>query len=288
MSDNIKNIGVSIKRLRKNKGLSLEQLGRLCGCSKSYLSRLETGQRRIDVDRLQCIALHLDVEPDYFFRSSQNQDQSKPAKKTKKTIKSPSTAPALENINRKVYEVTFRFEGADEVEREKVANIANLIATTSGTILSPGESSNKSVAVIQNPWNKILIVDDKPFIIEFIKDALETYGFKLIVDSAKTCAEALEKFKDHEEKGDRFSLVLLDYIGIKGSGKDTLTAMLKLNSRIPVIAMTGHGNRDIRQAALNEGAFDFIEKPISLHELMKSVQRALKLPHLPNVLQQSS
>jgi two-component system nitrogen regulation response regulator NtrX len=52
--------------------------------------------------------------------------------------------------------------------------------------------------------------------------------------------------------------------------------MIQLKPDIPIIAMTGYGNREVRQSALENGAFDFLEKPISLNELIKSVQRALK------------
>ncbi len=272
-------IGCRIKKLRKTKGLSLEQLGKLCGCSKSYMSRIENGRRRIDVERLQCIARELKVSPDYFFGFGDINSLAQPSKKGSKVLRIPTpffTKSSPDSAG-KAYELTLRFERPGKDEEGEVASIEKFIATTSNEDISVTDLTVNPSPAPSSGHKKILIVDDKPFIIEFIKDALDTYNINMEVECAYSCDEAMEKFKQHLSKEAPVSLVLLDYVGIEGSGKNTLKEMIRLNPNLPVIAMTGYGNREIRQDALNDGAFDFLEKPISLNELIKSVQRALKL-----------
>jgi transcriptional regulator with XRE-family HTH domain/ActR/RegA family two-component response regulator len=279
MQQNDQHIGRKIKELRKKKSLSLEQLGQLCGCSKSYMSRIENGRRRIDVERLQCIARELEVSPDYFFDSGEVDSLPQFSKKKSKILRIPSPFPTKSSSDDagKVYELTLRFEGGGKAEKVGVAKIEKFVATTSNANFSKTESVARPALTTGTGPRKVLIVDDKPFIIEFIKDALDTFNIKLGVECAYSCNEALEKFKKNLSQGKPVALVLLDYVGIEGSGKDTLKEMVRLHPNLPVIAMTGYGNRETRQNALNNGAFDFLEKPISLHELIKSVERALKL-----------
>ncbi len=276
MRQNDQHIGRKIKELRKKKRLSLEQLGKLCGCSKSYMSRIENGRRRIDVERLQCIANELEVSPDYFFGSGEVNSLPQPFKKDSKILRIPTPFPTKSSSADagKVYELTLRFEG----DGAGVAKVEKFVATTSNTNFSAAESAALPASMSSSGPGKVLIVDDKPFIIEFIKDALDTFNIKLEVECAYSCNEAMERFKKNLSQDRPVALVLLDYVGIEGSGKDTLKEMVRLHPGLPVIAMTGYGNREIRQNALNNGAFDFLEKPILLNELIKSIQRALKLP----------
>ncbi|MFH1675134.1 MAG: response regulator [Pseudomonadota bacterium] len=280
MQQNDQHIGRRIKELRKKKRLSLEQLGQLCGCSKSYMSRIENGRRRIDVERLQCIARELEVSPDYFFDSGEVDILPQFSKKNSKILRIPSPFPTKSSSDDagKVYELTLRFEGGGKAEKVGVAKIEKFVATTSNANFSTTESVARPALTTSTGPRKVLIVDDKPFIIEFIKDALDTFNIELGVECAYSCNEALEKFKKNLSQGKPVALVLLDYVGIEGSGKDTLKEMVRLHPNLPVIAMTGYGNRETRQNALNNGAFDFLEKPILLNELIRSIQRALKLP----------
>ncbi len=280
MRQNDQHIGRKIKELRKKKRLSLEQLGKLCGCSKSYMSRIENGRRRIDVERLQCIARELAVSPDYFFGSGEVDSLPQPFKKDSKILRIPTPFPTKlsSDGSGKVYELTLRFEGGEEGEGAGVAKIEKFVATTSNANFSATESVARPAPMTRSDPGKVLIVDDKPFIIEFIKDALDTFNINLEVECAYSCNEAMKKFKKILSQDKPVALVLLDYVGIEGSGKDTLKEMVRLHPGLPVIAMTGYGNREIRQNALKNGAFDFLEKPILLNELIKSIQRALKLP----------
>ncbi|MDL1977296.1 MAG: response regulator [Deltaproteobacteria bacterium] len=279
MEQNDLHIGRKIKELRKTKGLSLEQLGKLCRCSKSYMSRIENGKRRIDVERLKCLAKELGVTPDYFLGFNNIDELVQSVNKDTKIVHVPGPfSPELSSDSEgKIYELVLRFDDSGEGRNVKVAKIEKSVAMENDADISAVPSATRTSVETSDVSQKVLIVDDQHFIIEFIKDALDAYDIHVEVEYAYSCAEALKKFKENLTGNNSISLVLLDYVRIQGSGRDTLKEMLQMNPRIPIIVMTGYGNRDIRQDALDCGAFDFIEKPISLNEMIKSVQRALRL-----------
>lgn len=58
----MKEVGMRIRKIREEKKLSLEELGDRIGIGKSYMSRLETGKKPINLKNLQLIANALDVD----------------------------------------------------------------------------------------------------------------------------------------------------------------------------------------------------------------------------------
>ncbi|RMG08184.1 MAG: XRE family transcriptional regulator, partial [Planctomycetota bacterium] len=63
--------GTEIKLLREQRKLSAKELAERVGLSPSQMSRLESGQRRVDAVLLSKIARALDVHPSYFFREAE-------------------------------------------------------------------------------------------------------------------------------------------------------------------------------------------------------------------------
>ena len=121
--------------------------------------------------------------------------------------------------------------------------------------------------------NKILIIDDEENIREVLSGILEDEGYS--VDSAKDGHEGLEK----AESG-IFDLVILD-VWLPGmGGMEVLDKIKKSIFDIEVIVISGHGNIDMAVKAVKRGAFDFLEKPLSLDKVITVVKNALKLEHL--------
>ncbi len=120
---------------------------------------------------------------------------------------------------------------------------------------------------------KILIVDDEKSILASLKGALQDEGYG--VNAAASAEEAEEEIQ--KETPD---LVLLD---IWMPGKDGLTFMEELkhsHPRLPVIIISGHGNIETAVRATKMGAFDFVEKPLSLERILVSIQNALDFHRL--------
>jgi len=116
----------------------------------------------------------------------------------------------------------------------------------------------------------ILIVDDEQDIRESLRDILEDEGHKIYLAEN---AEAAKIIKDKEN----IKLILLD-IWMPDSDGITLLKEWAASNKIncPVIMMSGHGTIDTAIEATKIGAYDFLEKPISLQKLLNTINSALK------------
>ncbi|MFN4153422.1 MAG: sigma-54-dependent transcriptional regulator [Paracoccaceae bacterium] len=121
----------------------------------------------------------------------------------------------------------------------------------------------------------ILIVDDEKDIRELIGDILRDEGFAIRL--AGNSDEAMA-----EINADPPSLMILD-IWLKDSrmdGIDILKTVKRDNPDVPVVIISGHGNIEIAVAAIKQGAYDFIEKPFNIDQLMVVVSRAMETSRL--------
>ncbi len=121
----------------------------------------------------------------------------------------------------------------------------------------------------------ILIVDDERDIRELIGDILkdEGYGVRLAANSDE-CMNAIN--------AEPPALIILD-IWLKDSrmdGIDILKTVKRDNPGIPIVIISGHGNIEIAVAAIKQGAYDFIEKPFNIDQLMVVIRRAMEASKL--------
>ena len=117
---------------------------------------------------------------------------------------------------------------------------------------------------------QVLVVDDEIGIRELLSDILQDEGYQ--VKLAENAAEARE-YRQHT----RPDVVLLD---IWMPDCDGITLLKEWGAggmlTMPVVMMSGHGTIDTAVEATRIGAFDFLEKPIALQKLLKTVTSALK------------
>ncbi|OOY08762.1 sigma-54 dependent transcriptional regulator [Thioclava sp. F36-7] len=121
----------------------------------------------------------------------------------------------------------------------------------------------------------ILIVDDEKDIRELIADILRDEGFKTRL--AANSNECMDEINAQEP-----ALMILD-IWLKDSkmdGIDILKTVKRDNPDVPVIIISGHGNIEIAVAAIKQGAYDFIEKPFNIDQLMVVISRAMETARL--------
>ncbi len=121
--------------------------------------------------------------------------------------------------------------------------------------------------------HSILIVDDEPGIRDTLRGVMEDEGFAVeAVASGEECLSALEKRA--------YSCVLLD-VWLPGiDGLETLRRLRAAGSDAAVVIISGHGNVETAVKATKLGAFDFIEKPLSLEKTLLTVRNALKQQRL--------
>jgi len=116
--------------------------------------------------------------------------------------------------------------------------------------------------------SRILIVDDEPGIRQSLKGAFEDEGFT--TDAASTGEECLRKLEESP-----FDLVLLD-IWLPGiDGLETLRRLRERFTNIRVIMISGHATIATAVTATKLGAYDFIEKPLSLEHTLLVARNAL-------------
>ena len=121
----------------------------------------------------------------------------------------------------------------------------------------------------------ILIVDDERDIRELIGDILRDEGYAVrLAGNSDDCMS--------EINADPPALMILD-IWLKDSrmdGIDILKSVKRDNPDVPVVIISGHGNIEIAVAAIKQGAYDFIEKPFNIDQLMVVVSRAMETSRL--------
>jgi two-component system KDP operon response regulator KdpE len=115
---------------------------------------------------------------------------------------------------------------------------------------------------------RILVVDDEPAILRFLKPALEANEFD--VTSAGTLAEAMKRIA--REPPD---VVVLDLGLPDGDGKDVIRQVRQW-SQVPIIVLSAREREVEKIEALDLGADDFVNKPFGVGELMARLRTALR------------
>jgi len=119
----------------------------------------------------------------------------------------------------------------------------------------------------------ILLVEDKAELREMLLNALGRMGYA--VSATGSVAEAVGALSRN-----RFSAVLTDLKLPSGSGMDVLRAALEMDAAIPIVVMTAYGSIADAVAAMREGAYDFIQKPLDLEYLKHLLARAVERQQL--------
>src|SRR5471030_1924816 len=119
--------------------------------------------------------------------------------------------------------------------------------------------------------HEILIVDDEPDIRLLIEGLLRDEGYE--TRQAADSDAAIAAFRAR-----RPSLVILD-VWLQGSrldGLGILKALHREEPQVPVVMISGHGTIEMAVTAIQQGAYDFIEKPFQSDRLLLVVRRALE------------
>jgi len=121
----------------------------------------------------------------------------------------------------------------------------------------------------------ILIVDDERDIRELISEILFDEGYTTRL--AGTSEDAMREITSQPP-----GLLILD-IWLKDSDMDGIDILKKVKSdypEVPVVIISGHGNIEIAVAAIKQGAYDFIEKPFNIDQLLVVIRRAMETSRL--------
>lgn len=121
--------------------------------------------------------------------------------------------------------------------------------------------------------NKLLLVDDDPYVLESISCLLKEFGFQVV--ACQKPFDALERVKQMH-----FDVVLTDIKMPSITGIDLLQHIHAFNPQLPVILLTAFAELEVAVDAIKRGAFDFITKPYNPEYLVHAVEKAAKYTRL--------
>jgi len=119
----------------------------------------------------------------------------------------------------------------------------------------------------------ILIIDDEKSIRKTLSEILSYEGYK--VEEAADGAEGFKLFKDKQ-----YDAVLCDIKMPKMDGLEFLEKAREINTDVPIIMVSGHGNIDTAVEAVKKGAYDYISKPPDLNRLLITLRNAMDKTNL--------
>jgi DNA-binding NtrC family response regulator len=118
--------------------------------------------------------------------------------------------------------------------------------------------------------SKILIIEDEEAIRRVLAKILCEENESYEVDVAEDGVVGLEKIKEKD-----YDLVLCDIKMPKMDGVELLEAVKKIDTEIPIVMISGHGDMETAINTMRLGAFDYISKPPDLNRLLNTVRNAL-------------
>jgi two-component system, NtrC family, response regulator HydG len=121
--------------------------------------------------------------------------------------------------------------------------------------------------------SRVLIIDDEAFHAETVAESLQRVGYDCVV--ATSGAAGAQRIED-----EKFDVILTD---LKMAGVDGLEILRKARQEQPetaVVVITGHGDVKTAVEAMQQGASNFLQKPVNLAELRAMVDKAAEAPRL--------
>ena len=152
------------------------------------------------------------------------------------------------------------------------------LSSTGNSFFAVPSTPQCSLSTIQSPQNQedmtkehytILIIDDQQSICELFTTLVKKAGHTAL--TAQTLQEGIKLASSQE-----IAAILLDIRLPDGSGLDNITQLKNVPSRPEIIVVTGFA--DIRDAedALTKGAFDYVQKPVSVRHISLTIDQALE------------
>ncbi len=117
--------------------------------------------------------------------------------------------------------------------------------------------------------NKILIVDDDPTLVDFLKLLLESEGYE--TEDASDGEAALEQISKFDPE-----VVLLDYMMPNMDGLDVLRHVSQNYATSFVVMLTGKGSEEVAVECMKAGAVDYVLKPFDNERLLSVIRSALR------------
>ncbi|NOZ55795.1 MAG: sigma-54-dependent Fis family transcriptional regulator [Calditrichaeota bacterium] len=115
---------------------------------------------------------------------------------------------------------------------------------------------------------RVLVVDDEEDILQLFTELLQRWGYEPV--TARNGVEALDKFRSQQ-----IDLIVSDLKMPEMDGLELLQHIRSIDSRVPVLVLTGYPTVETAVKAIQEGAYDYLMKPVNPEELRFRIEKAL-------------
>ena len=123
------------------------------------------------------------------------------------------------------------------------------------------------------PGKKILVIEDERRDLEHFSSVLREHGFDVYCcESAAQGAKLVER--------DRYDFVLVEQGTHAFEGRAVLERVLEIDRCLPTVVLTRNVDMDCYLEAMQMGAVDYLEKPVSDDEILRVIETHLRAPHL--------
>ena len=133
----------------------------------------------------------------------------------------------------------------------------------------PGPGDGAERAATWEGERLILVVDDEPGILDSLDKIFRREGLEVL--TASDASAGLELLRKH-----RVSVLLTDLMMPRTTGMDLLKAAKTVAPETEVVLMTAYGTVETAVAAMKEGAYDFVTKPLKRAHVVRIVRNALE------------
>ena len=114
---------------------------------------------------------------------------------------------------------------------------------------------------------RVLFVDDEEELVSAVVERLELRGIEAL---GVTCGvDALRKVEEQE-----FDVIVVDVKMPGIGGLDVIRKLKELHDDLEVILLSGHGSTEAVEQGLRLGAFDYLQKPVEIEQLVEVIRRA--------------
>jgi signal transduction histidine kinase/ActR/RegA family two-component response regulator/HAMP domain-containing protein len=161
-----------------------------------------------------------------------------------------------------------------EIEIESVVGqgttVRLVFPVPAGTSAEPGAPAATSVVIARQ---RLLVVDDDPLLIKTLRDILEADGH--IVVTANGGREGIEAFRQAHERKEPFAAVITDLGMPYVNGRQVAAEIKGMNDSVPVILLTGWGQRLVAEGDVPPHVDRVLNKPPRLRELREALAQCL-------------
>jgi DNA-binding response OmpR family regulator len=126
-------------------------------------------------------------------------------------------------------------------------------------------------ALIKGNGEEVLIVDDEPLVAEYAHTLLDRNGYRCTY-----CTDPREALAEFKAAPSRFSILITDLTMPHLTGVDLMEKIRAINADLPVIILTGYGDKASRENIAEYSRCELLQKPVSGEELMRVVAELIR------------